>query len=388
VIYLDNNATTRPSPAVCDAVMRGMTELWHNPSSMHRPGQRARAEIELARKRVAELLGADTKEIVFTGSGTESIDLAVRGTLGARPDSSAFVHTMVEHSAVRKVAADLAERDGIESRPAPLDERGVVDVEALARVIDEDVGLVSVLWANNETGAIQPVERIAALCRERGVPFHCDATQWVGKEQTDVAALGCDLLTCAPHKFHGPKGVGVLYVRRGFRLRPTICGEQELGRRGGTENVPAILGAGVAAEEARLWLEDPSRRARQGSLRDRFERGVLEAVPGARVNGPTGPGARLWNTTNIALPELENDALLFLCSERGMCASAGSACSSGAMEPSSVLLAMGVEPELAASSIRFSLCRDTTSEEIDAAIAKITQCASTLGGSAVPNEWA
>jgi len=385
MIYLDSNATTRPSPEVCQAVLRGMTELWHNPSSMHRPGQRARAEVELARRKIAQLLGADPKEIVFTSSGTESIDLAIRGTLAKSSAQAALVSSAVEHSAVRKLARDLAEQRETEHRLAPLDAEGVVDVDALDAAIDERVALVSVQWANNETGAIQPVERIAHLCRDRGVLFHCDATQWVGKEPTDVRSLGCDLLTCAPHKFHGPKGVGTLYIRSGVRIRPTICGEQELGRRGGTENVPAILGAGVAAEQTVQWLEDPDERARLGTMRDRFERGVLDMVPGAKVNGPVGPGRRLWNTSNIAMPRLESEALLFLCSEQGMCASAGSACSSGAAEPSPVLVALGLDADLAASSIRFSLCRETTDQDIDEALEKMSQCASLLGGASVPS---
>lgn len=380
MIYLDSNATSKPSPAVCEAVMRGMTELWHNPSSLHRPGQRVRAEVELSRKAVAELLRADAKEIVFTASGTESIDLAIRGTLLARGGRGTIIRTDIEHPAVRKVAQDLADWQDAEVAAAPINARGVVEVDALAPMLDESVALVSVQWANNETGAIQPVERIAALCREKGVPFHCDATQWVGKAPTDVRALGCDLLTCAPHKFHGPKGVGILYIRAGHAIRPVVRGSQERGMRGGTENVPAILGAGVAARESIEWLADPSRRAKLSDLRDLFERWVLDLVPGSQVNGPTAPTERLWNTTNIAFPRLESEALLFLCSENGVCASAGSACSSGAMEPSGVLMAMGLSVDRAESSVRFSLCRETTRQDLEKAIAHLARCASMLRG--------
>lgn len=408
MVYLDNNATTRPSPAVVEAVNRGLTELWHNPSSVHRPGQAARQAVELARRSVAELIGAKPREITFTGSGTESIDLAIRGVLAAAPaERQALVTDAIEHSAVRDLAEQLA-REGRELRQIPILPGGIVDTDALPRLLEDGrVGVVSVQWANNETGAVQPIERIARICREHGVPFHCDGTQWVGKMPVGEGSQGgafpgpaaspgpsappslpFDLLSFSPHKFHGPKGIGVLWARRGVRMRPTLHGTQELGRRGGTENVPGILGAGVAAAEARAWLADASARERLAGLRDRLERGVLERVPGAVVNapgrrsshGPETGAARLWNTTNIGFPRLEAEALLLLLSERGICASAGAACSSGSLDPSPVLLAMGVPPEVAHGSVRFSLSRETTGEEIERAIEGIAACALRLAG--------
>jgi cysteine desulfurase len=372
VIYLDNNATTQPSSRVIHAVNDGLTSFWHNPSSIHRPGQAARQQVELARSAAARLLNAKPREIVFTSGGTEAIDLAVRGVL-ASSASHAIVSTRVEHAAVRDLLEELERSGAAEVRWAPVDRTGVVVLDELALLL-EGAALVTMQWANNETGAVQPVGDIAALCRMRNIVFHCDATQWVGKEPVDLSAspLPADILTFSPHKFHGPKGVGIFWSRRGVRFRPIIHGAQELGRRGGTENVPGILGAGAACEEARLWLEDPAARQRLSSLRDAFERAILEAIPDAQVNGPRPPhtrGERLWNTTNIGFPRIEAEALLLMLSERGVCASAGAACSSGSLDPSPVLLAMGCPPDVAHGSVRFSLSRHTTAEELTAAAA-------------------
>ena len=366
-IDLDNNATTKPTPAACAAVQRGMTELWHNPSSVHRPGQNARHALELARARIAALIGASPRRLTLTASGTESIHLAIRGVLGATTKRT-VVTTAVEHAAVRDLCEQLA-TEGVRVVHAPLDAAGVADADKLASVIDDDTAIVSVQWANNETGAIHPIRAIGEACRARGVPFHCDATQWVGKMPCDLSAPDAPaigLLTFSAHKFHGPRGVGGLYTAAGVRLRPVMPGSQELGRRGGTEDLPAVLGAGAAAEEALAWLADPDARARQGALRDRFEVAVLERCPGAAVN-PPAPCERLWNTANIAFPRLEAEALLMGFSERGLCASAGAACSSGSLDPSPVLLAMGIPPEAAHGSVRFSLSRDTTKEDVDEA---------------------
>lgn len=371
------------------AVRAGLEEFWHNPSSVHRAGQAARAQVELARRDVADLVGAKPREVVFTSGGTEAIDLAIRGALGgegARAGGGvpAVVSTRIEHAAVRDLLEDLEKRGRAEVRWAPVGRDGVVDVGALAPLLP-GAALASIQWANNETGAVQPVGRIAELCRGAGVLFHCDGTQWVGKEAT--ASPVCDILTFSPHKFHGPKGVGVLWARRGVGLRPTIHGTQELGRRGGTENVPGILGAGAAAKEASQWLARPGERGRLGALRDKLEEGVLRAFPGAVVNGPRGEGSRLWNTTNIGFPRLEAEALLLILSEQGLCASAGAACSSGSLDPSPVLLAMGVPPEVAHGSLRFSLSRETTQGEIDEAIGVIARAARALGAgteSAIP----
>lgn len=372
MIYLDHNATTKPSDAVAAAVARATSDLWGNPSSVHRFGQGVRREVELARQSVADLLGVKARELVFTSGGTESINLCIRGVLDAIPKNSTkrgLVTSRVEHAAVRDLAESLA-KEGSPVQWLPLLNGGVVDVAALQSMLDGSIALVSVQWANNETGVTQPVADIARICSEKGVLFHCDATQWVGKEQFD-SIEGIDLLTCSAHKFHGPKGVGVSWLRPGVRLKPQLQGSQELGRRGGTENVPAILGMGIAAAEALEWLTDPSRRDAQRALRDHFEREIIAAIPDAVVNGVNRD--RLWNTTNIGFPTLEAEALLMLLSERGLCASAGAACSSGSLEPSPVLLAMGIPEPIAHGSLRFSLGRHTTREEITAAVAIVVE---------------
>ncbi|MEM1330719.1 MAG: cysteine desulfurase family protein [Planctomycetota bacterium] len=375
MIYLDHNATTPPTPAVREAVASAMDQFWQNPSSVHRPGQAVRHAIELARRDLAALVGVKPRELVFTSGGTESIDTAIRGVLRpAADDRPRLITTAVEHAAVRDLAESLGE-SAIEVVLLRLDASGRVEPPSVEASLDEARSdgrraLVSVQWANNETGVIQPVHAIGEACRDARVPFHCDATQWVGKMPTDLASTDAppiDLMTFSPHKFGGPKGIGLLWARRGVRWAPALHGSQELGRRGGTENVPGILGAGAAARDAMEWLEDPSRAEQIAALRDGFERTVLEGVrpmlPEARVN-PDGDAERLWNTTNIAFPTLEAEALLIAMSERGVCASAGAACSSGSLDPSPVLLAMGVPPKLAHGSVRFSLGRETTEAEL------------------------
>jgi len=378
-INLDNNATTRPLPTVVEAMHRAATEAWHNPSSVHRAGQEARRVVELARAELAALIGGKARELTLTGSGTEAIDLAVRGVLAAS-GKRVLVTDDVEHAAVRDLAAALQHRGGVEVRRIPLLAGGVVDAEALPGLLaDRAAGLVSVQWANNETGVVQPIERVRDICQAAGTPLHCDGTQWVGKEAAPAGGPPCDLLTFSPHKFHGPKGVGCLWTRRGVRVAPTLHGSQELGRRGGTENVIGIAGAGEAARLARLWLTDTGQRERRAGLRDRLEAAVLAACPGAVVNG--AGRARLWNTTNIGFPRLEAEALLMLLSEAGVWASAGAACSSGSLDPSPVLLAMGVPAEVAHGSVRFSLSRETTAEEVDRAAGLITACVRKLAAS-------
>jgi cysteine desulfurase len=381
VIYLDNNATTRPLPAVVEAVRRSLEESWANPSSVHREGQAARREVELARRDLALLIGADPRDLIFTAGGTESCDLAIRGILGACPSGAAVLATpRVEHAAVRELAEHLERTAAARVEWIPLrdDRSGLVDLSGLEALLDRArPSLVSVQWANNETGVIQPMERIGALCRARGVLLHTDAVQWVGKEPTDVRSFPIDALSLSAHKFHGPKGVGALWVRRGVRLRPTLIGTQELGRRGGTENVPGIVGAGVAARLAAEWLADAAQRRRLEALRDRFERGVLERVSGAVVNGS---GPRVWNTTNIAFPGTHSEAMLLALSERGLCASAGAACSSGSLDPSPVLLAMGLPEPIAHASLRFSLSRLTTEAEVEEAVELVGWAASRVRG--------
>lgn len=367
MIDLDQNATTQPSPAVVDAMVRGLTQAWANPSSVHRAGQAARHAVELARTALAALINAKPREIVLTSGGTESLHLALRGTLealGTTANRPLLATTRTEHSAVRELAEELERSGRIEVAWLPTDARGVLDLAALAETCRRRPWLVAVQWANNETGVVQPVDAISAAARSAGTLFLCDATQWVGKMPVASPAFA-DLLTFSPHKFHGPKGVGVLWLRQGVRLRPQSPGSQELGRRAGTENVAGIIGAGVAAEEAAAWLADPSGREAGRSLRDRFEAAVLAGLPGAVVNG--AGAERLWNTSNIGFPRLEAEALLMSLSERGIFASAGAACSSGSLDPSPVLLAMGIPPEVAHGSLRFSLGRRTTAAEVDSA---------------------
>lgn len=414
-IYLDNNATTRPPAAVQEAVAQSLGELWQNPSSVHRAGQAARQRVELARQSLARLIGARPRNLTICGSGTEAIDLAVRGVLAASGrlgragvtdgpagggGSASIITSRVEHAAVRGVAEALEREEGVRTRWAEVDTEGVVSVRNVEALLDQhaDVALVSVQWVNNETGVVQPVLEIGRACRARGVVFHCDATQWVGKMVVTLEDLEAfDLLTFSPHKFHGLKGVGVMYARPGVRVAGRVAGEQEMGRRGGTENVPGIIGAGVAAELAMAWLADPENIERGRALRDWFEEAVLAGVPDAVVNGvkkdgarpgresaegpgarDPGIGARIWNTTNVGFPRVEAEALLMLLSERGVYASAGAACSSGSLDPSPVLLAMGVKPEVAHGSLRFSLSRETTRAEVEEAAAVVVECVQRL----------
>jgi cysteine desulfurase len=377
-IYLDNNATTRTADAVVAAMTRAMREHWANPSSMHRPGQATRREIELARAAVAELIGCQERELVFTSGGTESVNLAVRGAMGAQPNRRLLVTSRLEHSAVRELADGLASL-GVEVMWLGNDERGLVDVDALRSLLAEraaEVGLVSIMWVNNETGVIQPIEDVGSACREFGVRFHTDATQAVGKMAIDVAAMPVDLLSFAAHKFHGPQGTGALYVRRGVRLQAQVTGgPQERRRRGGTENAAGIVGAGVAARLAAEWLasDGPSAVARR---RDALERGIVTELDRTAVNGLDAP--RIETTTNIAFIGLEAEAILLMLSERGVCASAGAACSSGSMEPSTVLQAMGLPPEHTYGSIRFGLSRETTDDEVERAIEIVVEVVTRL----------
>lgn len=362
------------------ALVEGAGELYHNPSSTHRAGQQARQAIELARQSMADLIGCKAREITWTGSGTEAIDLAIRGVLGALPKANRrLITTKVEHHAVRAIADEA--RGEFEAMDAPLlpDQSGRVDVAGLERLLSGAPGLVSVQWANNETGVVQPLGEVVRAAHERGWLVHTDATQWVGKMPLDVkSGPAVDVLTCAPHKFHGPKGVGVFMAARHVKVMPRVMGMQELGRRGGTENTAAIHASGVAAREAMEWLKDEGARVRGGALRNRLEQAMVERCS-ADVNG--AGAERLWNTTNVGFAGLEAEAILILLSERGVLASAGAACSSGSLDPSPVLLAMGVEPKVAHGSVRFSIGRETTEREIDEAIKVIVECVGKLRGS-------
>lgn len=361
--YLDNNATTRPAAQVIEAMMPYFTTWYGNPSSVHRFGQRSRQAIDEARGQVAAAIGCAEAELLFTGGGTESINTAVRGILAARAPRKRIVTSTVEHSATRELCAQLA-REGAEIVEVPVDQQGALDLDRLHAAVDEQTALATFMWANNETGVLFPVGEIAQVCRAARVPFHCDGTQAVGKIPVDVAGQGIDAMSFASHKFHGPKGVGGLFVRRGLRVRPLLIGgPQERSRRGGTENVPGIVGMGKAAEIAVAALPEMQRVA---GLRDRLEREILDRVEDAHVNGRTDQ--RLPNTTNIGFARLEAEAILLLLSEQGICASAGAACSSGSLEPSHVLRSMGIDARVAHGAIRFSLSRYTTEAEVDRAL--------------------
>jgi len=379
-VYLDNNATTRPLPEVAQAVDQATRELWANPSSVHRMGQQVRQRIELARQSVAELIGAKPRELIFTSGGTESDNLALFGTAPA--SELMLITTKVEHAAVRE-PAERIEKEGGAVVYAGVDLNGSVDLASLAALLDEHARpgrttLVSIQWANNETGVIQPIAQIAEAIQARRehaaeagdrlkLRLHLDATQAVGKIPVDIAQAGCDLLTLAAHKFHGPKGAGALWVRQGVRLRSThVGGAQERDRRGGTENTPGIIGMGVAADSAKAFVKDTDAIDRLRSLRDKLEQGICEVLPNTVIN--SGGAERLWNTTNLGFPGIEAEAVLLGLSEQGVCASAGAACSSGSLDPSPVLLAMGIPEPVAHGSVRFSLSRLTTEAEIDRAL--------------------
>ena len=360
VIYLDNNATTPLAPEVLDAMMPYLTDLYGNPSSVHRFGQRSRQGIDEARSKVAALIGSSEGELLFTGGGTEAVNTAIRGLLAARTPRRKILTSTVEHSATRELCRLLA-KDGAEIVEVPVDGRGALDLDHLRSHLDDATALASFMWANNETGVLFPIAESAQICREAKVPFHCDGTQAIGKIPVNVKELGVDAISLAAHKFHGPKGVGALYVRRGLRVRPLIIGgPQEQSRRGGTENVPGIIGMGRAAELAK---ESLPRMDQVAALRDRLERGILERISDTYINGRTD--ARLPNTTNIGFARLEAEAILLLLSEQGICASAGAACASGSLEPSHVLKAMGIDAKVAHGAIRFSLSRYTTEAEVD-----------------------
>jgi cysteine desulfurase len=366
IIYLDNNATTRTAPEAVEAMLPFLSEFYGNPSSVHRFGQRSRQAMDHARGQVARLIGAREADLLFTAGGTESINTAVRSMFAQRSPRRKVVTSTVEHSATRELCAAMA-GEGAEIVRLGVDRRGQIDLGELESVLGDDVAVVTLIWANNETGTILPARRIAELCAARGVPLHLDATQAVGKIAVDVKDLGADAMSFASHKFHGPKGVGALYARRGIRIRPLmIGGPQERGRRGGTENVVGVVGMGAAAEIAAARLGGQRHVA---ELRNRLECALLTSVRDTSVNGD--PIDRLPNTSNLSFARLEAEAILLLLSERGICASAGAACSSGSLEASPILLAMGIEAAVAHGAVRFSLSRYTTEAEVDAALREI-----------------
>ncbi|MFV0423535.1 cysteine desulfurase NifS [Oleidesulfovibrio sp.] len=360
-IYMDNNATTAVDPDVLEEMLPLLKELYGNPSSMHTFGGQVGKHVALARERVAKALGAQPEEIIFTSCGTESDNTAIMSALQAQPEKKHIVTTRVEHPAVLNLVQHL-EKKGYEATYLNVDEKGRLDLEELKNALRKDTAIVSIMFANNETGTIFPIKEIGEIVKEKGILFHTDAVQAVGKEPINVQELPVDYLALSGHKLHGPKGVGALYVRRGTPFRPFLRGgHQERGRRAGTENVASIVALGKACELASLNMK--AERTTVKALRDRLEDGLLKAIPDAIVNGDTDN--RLPNTTNIAFKYVEGEAILLLMDGHGICASSGSACTSGSLEPSHVLRAMGVPFTYAHGSIRFSLSRFTTQADVD-----------------------
>ena len=361
VVYLDNNATTAVAPEVFEAMRPYLTDLYGNPSSMHSFGGQVAREIERARENVAMLLGSDPGEIIFTSCGTESDNTALWAALQANPERRHVVITRVEHPAVLNMGQHL-EKIGYEVTFLPVDNQGNLDPARVERSIRDDTAIVSVMWANNETGVIFPVEEIAYMAKARGAVFHTDAVQSVGKLDINLRHTAIDMLALSGHKLHAPKGVGALYVRKGTKYRPfVIGGHQERGHRGGTENVASIIALGKACELAAAKMEEESTRV--AALRDRLEQGLLASIPQSFVNG--NPDSRLPNTCSISFEYVEGEAILLHMNEYNICASSGSACTSGSLEPSHVLRAMGVPFTCAHGSIRFSLSVYNTDEDID-----------------------
>ena len=366
-IYLDNNATTPLAPEARQAMLPYLSEHFGNPSSIHRLGQRSAYALSQAREQVAALIGARPREILFTSGGTESIHLAVRGTLAMHPDRRHLITTTVEHEALLELMRQL-DADGYQVTYLSVDREGHLDLDRLADAIRPDTALIAVMQANNETGVIFPLEQVGQIAAEHGVPLFTDAVQAAGKIPLDVEKLPVQMLSLSAHKLHGPKGAGALYLRRGTHLRPIqLGGHQERDLRAGTENVPGIIGFGVAAELAARHLPDYGPRV--GKLRDKLEAALCDRISIAHVNGDRS--CRLSNTTNIGFERLEAEAVMLLLSENGVYASSGSACQSGSLETSHVLQAMGLERAVAHGSVRFSLSRHTTEAEIDQAIDKI-----------------
>jgi cysteine desulfurase len=372
-IYFDNNATTKVDPLVLEAMLPYFRDGYGNPSSMHHKGGEVGAALRLARRQLADLLGCEPSEIIYTSCGTESDNTAVWSALRTQPDRRHLITSKVEHSAIINQAAFLRHQ-GYRVTEVGVDRQGRLDLGQLAEALTPDTALVSLLWANNETGALFPVERVAEMCRERGVVFHTDAVQAVGKIPINLKKSAIGMLSLSGHKLHAPKGIGALYVRHGLKFAPfMIGGHQEDGRRGGTENVPYIIGLG---EASRLAIERlPEENGRVRAMRDRLEEGLL-AIPCTMVNGDRVN--RLPNTTNISFEYVEGESILFHLSHAGVCASSGSACTSGSLEPSHVLRAMGVPFTAAHGSIRLSLSVTNTEAEVDRALAIFPEVISKL----------
>jgi len=373
-IYLDNNATTRVAPEVLEVMLPYFHELYGNPSSMHSFGGQVGRELSVAREQVAALLGASPDEIIFTSCGSESDNAAIRSALASQPGKRHIVTSRVEHPAVKALCAQLT-TEGFRVTELPVDAEGRLDMDLYRKSLTPDTAIVSLMWANNETGVIFPIEKAAEFARSRGIVFHTDAVQAVGKIPIDLSKTAIDMLSISGHKLHAPKGIGVLYVRRGTRFWPfLIGGHQEKGRRGGTENTPSIIGLGKACSLAAQNMEAENTRVKQ--LRDKLENELRAVIPNSRVNGDRG--SRLPNTSNISFEFVEGEAILLMMDQFGICASSGSACTSGSLQPSHVLRAMGVPFTMAHGSIRFSLSVYNTDEEIDFVIEKLPPIIETL----------
>ncbi len=359
VIYLDNNATTRVDPDVVEAMLPYLSDLYGNPSSMHSFGGQVGAAVQDAREQVAELLGAEHTEIIFNSCGSEGNNTAIHAALAAQPEKRHIITTAVEHPAILSVCKHL-EKKGYTVTYLSVDRRGQLDLMEVEAAMTGGTALVTTMYANNETGVIFPVEQIGAIAKDYGATFHVDAVQAVGKVPINLQNSTIDLLTLSGHKLHASKGIGALYVRRGFRFRPFLLGgHQERGRRAGTHNVAGLVGLGKAAELARKYLNDVQK---ESQLRDLLQQELLARIPDCEVNGEGT--TRLPNTTNIGFKYIEGEAILFMLNQHGICASSGSACTSGSLDPSHVLMAMGLPYTILHGSIRFSLSRFTTKDEI------------------------
>jgi len=377
--YFDSNATTSVAPEVLQSMLPYLTEKWGNPSSPYRLGKNLVEPIESARESVAALIGADSSEIIFTSCGTESINTAITSCLYSQPTKRHVVTTAVEHSATKNCCAALAGR-GYDVTTLPVKHDGSLDLELFKHSLRPETAVVSIMWANNETGVLFPIPQLAAICRERGILIHTDAVQVPGKLRINANELGVDLLSLSAHKLHGPKGIGLLYVRKGTPFQGLIIGgHQEDGHRGGTENVPYLIGFGRAAELARAV---PVQAQKLAALRDKLENEILATIPNTSRNGAKEP--RLPNTTSLAFAGVEAEALLLILDQLNIFASSGSACTTGSVAPSHVLTAMGLSPAEARSTIRFSLDHDTSEEDVAYLMSHLPRVVSELRAAASP----
>ena len=366
-VYFDNNATTKVAEEVLDEITPLFSDLYGNPSSMHTFGGQMARRVRKAREQVAALLGCDPTEIIFTSGGTESDNAAIQGTLTASPNKRKVITTRVEHPAVLTACRQL-ENHGYTVVELAVDKKGRLDLAELEDKLDDDTALVTIMYANNETGVMFPIDKIADLVTNSGVTFHTDAVQAIGKIPLDLAKSSIDLLSLSGHKLHAPKGVGILYIKKGTRFSPfMVGGHQEAGKRAGTENIPGIVGLGKACELAAENIEEENNKVK--ALRDKLENAILQSCPDSRLN--SDKDNRLPNTSNISFEYIEGEAILLMLDKYGICASSGSACTSGSLEPSHVLRAMGVPFTAAHGSIRFSLSRYNTEEEVDYTIEKM-----------------